>query len=734
MTYPIRRRIAGASTIALLAAGLSAGWTPAHAQAAKGDAPAATLNELVVTAERRSASVQSVPMSITALGAETLERAGVADFQDYAVRIPNLSFSYVSSLNAGGQAIAIRGIFGAGTTGLYLDDTPLPMSVDPRVLDLQRIEVLKGPQGTLYGARSMGGTVRLITRQPDASDTQGFVHVVGALTRHGARDAAIDGMLNVPIVADRLALRATAYTDYVSGLFTRVAAPGAPVAFAPHDNVGAQHRKGGSLALQATFLDGDLTVTPRVLFARQRQNGHPYADIRPDNFVQTRLFDMAEPGSDRWELYGVTAHYVTPVGEFTSDTSRFVRRIADGEDASEVAALFFGIPPTPLPYRQRGSDRNFSQELRFTSSFEGPFQLTAGLFYQRGDRRITFPKTPLGSFFDNIYSSDVVTRVTEKAIFGQASYALTDKLTLTAGARLFDNTVRFDGAVDGITVTPAIVAGRQHEKGVNPKFGVEYQATSDALLYANAAKGFRVGGVNFFSDLLCRADLAALGLTPDQVRAFASDSLWNYEVGAKTRWADGRITVNGALFDIELSNVQQQVSLPNCGFGVAANSGSARSRGGELEIQAAVTSALKVSLGAGYNDAKITKSGRFNVIPVGARIQQVPHWTLNAAADYAFEVAALPAFVHADYQYVGSSFSTLNTSPRSPRIRPSYSLVNLKAGVEVNAWEVSLFLDNVFDEHANLSDVPSQAIELPGRPRISINRPRSVGVDARVRF
>jgi iron complex outermembrane receptor protein len=254
------------------------------------------------------------------------------------------------------------------------------------------------------------------------------------------------------------------------------------------------------------------------------------------------------------------------------------------------------------------------------------------------------------------------------------------------------------------------------------------------MIYATAAKGFRVGGVNFFSDKLCAADLAALGLTAAQVKTFASDSLWNYEVGAKTNWANRRLTVNGALFDIELSNVQQQVSLPNCGFGVGVNSGAARSRGGELEVQAAVTSALKWSFGAGYNDAKITKGGRFNTIPAGTAIQQVPHWTINTAADYAFEVAALPAFVHADYQYVGSSLSTLNTSPRTPRTRPSYSLVNLKAGVDVRAWELSLFVDNLFDQQANLADVPSQAIELPGRPRIAINRPRTLGVDARTRF
>ena len=731
-----RRAFASSASAILAAACLGTPWNQtARAGIIDNAAPTeARVDELVVTAEKRAETVQSTPMSITAFSAHTLERTGIVDFQDYAVRVPNLSFSYVSSLNAGGQAIAIRGIFGAGTTGLYLDDTPLPMSVDPRVLDLERIEVLKGPQGTLYGARSMGGAVRLITRQPDASGTSGYLHATVSDTSHGAANSAIDGAVNVPLVPGVLAVRATAYSDYVSGVFTRVPSPDAPVPFGAHDNIGAAHRQGVSVALQANLLDDKLVISPRALYERETQNGHPYADISPGNFSQPRLFDLEEPGSDRWQLYGLTARYKTPVGDITSDTSEFIRASADGEDASEVAALLFGTPPTPLPYRQTSADRNFSQELRLTSAFGGPFQITAGLFYQHSDHRVGFPVTPLGKFIDNIFSSDVDTVVTEKAVFGQGTYALTRRLKLIAGLRVFDNTVRFSGREDGVAVTPAVLDGRQHETGVNPKFGVEFQATRDAMLYATAAKGFRIGGVNFFSDKLCAADLAALNLTADQVKTYASDALWNYEIGAKTSWADHRLTVNGALFDIEQANVQQQLSLPNCGFAVAINSGAARSRGGELEVQAAITPALKWSFGAGYEDAKIISGGRFNIMPTGTPLQQVPHWTINTGLDYAFQADGLPAFLHADYAYVGSSLSTLNTGPTTPRVRPAYSLVGLKIGMEVRRWELSLFVDNLLDEHADLSDVPSEAIELPGRPRIAINRPRTVGLDSRVRF
>jgi outer membrane receptor protein involved in Fe transport len=179
--------------------------------------------------------------------------------------------------------------------------------------------------------------------------------------------------------------------------------------------------------------------------------------------------------------------------------------------------------------------------------------------------------------------------------------------------------------------------------------------------------------------------------------------------------------------------VQQGVALPSCGFGIGVNAGKARSQGGELEIQAAVTHGLKLSAGAGYTDARITDPGINHIARPGTPIQQVPKWTANAGLDYRFEVGSVPTFVHADYAYIASSLSA-NNDARNPRVRPAYSLVNLRAGVDIDRVELTVFAENLFDEHANFSDVPPQAIELPGRPRIAVNRPRTIGVDARVKF
>ena len=229
------------------------------------------------------------------------------------MRIPNLSFSYAGSLAATGQAIAIRGIYGQATTGMYLDATPLPMSIDPCIIDLDRIEVLKGPQGALYGARSMCGSVRLITTQPSTGAINGYLHAVGSPTDHGGANGGVDGAINVPLIKDHLAVRVNGYNSYDSGVFDRIASPGAPAPYPEHKNVGAQRHDGGSVAATLSLLNDKLTITPRYMFEDASETGHMYADINANNFNQYRLFDIDEPGSDVWKLYSLTAKYQTPL-------------------------------------------------------------------------------------------------------------------------------------------------------------------------------------------------------------------------------------------------------------------------------------------------------------------------------------------------------------------------------------------------------------------------------------
>ncbi len=694
------------------------------------------VTEVVVTARKRAESIQDVPQSITAFTGAQLAAAGVTQLQDYAVQVPNLSFAYAGFLAAEGQRITLRGIYGPNTTGLYIDDTPLPESVDPRVLDLDRIEALRGPQGTLYGARSEGGTVRLITSQPDATRFYGSVHLQGSGSERGGPNGIVDGVVNVPLVPDRAALRFNVYDDYESGFLRRAPSSDSPAPFPVHEGIGAQHHSGASLALTVKALDGALTLTPRVLVGHTVEANHLYADVSEDNLVQNRLFDINEPGSDQINLYSFTAKYDTRFGQIVSSTSEFKRRSSDSEDNSELGVLFFGTPVYPFSFTARSREQSFSEETRFVSRFKGPLQITAGVFYQNSKTYVTLPNTPLGPpgalYIDNVYDEHDLNAVREVAVFGETTYDLTTRLRLIAGGRYFDNTVDFAADEGGLAVGSTIsTAARQHESGFNPKFGVQYKLAATQLIYASAAKGFRIGGVNLLPQTFCAGDLAALNLSAGA--PYTSDSVWSYEVGAKTSWLGRRLTVDAAAFDIEWSNVQQQSTLPVCGFGYTVNSGDARSRGGEVEIKAALPWGFNLSVGAGYTDARITSEGALHLVPVGTPVQQVPKWTFTSALNYRFRVGSTPAFARAEVDHVDSSLSA-NNSIAQPRSRNPYTLVKLRGGVDIGDLELAAFIDNATDERANLSDIRPLAAEIPGRPRIAVNRPRTVGLDLRYKF
>ncbi|MBS0397852.1 MAG: TonB-dependent receptor, partial [Proteobacteria bacterium] len=231
----------------------------------------------------------------------------------------------------------------------------------------------------------------------------------------------------------------------------------------------------------------------------------------------------------------------------------------------------------------------------------------------------------------------------------------------------------------------------------------------------------------------CTADLANLGLTSAQTRHFESDHLWNYELGAKTAWLDDRLTVDGAGYVIRWSNIQQLVSLP-CGFGFTANAGSAQSKGFELEVHARPLPYLDLAGGVGYSHAVITGAGSTSPQQPGDRVNQVPDWTGNASVTYTRMLGAgVKSTMNVSYAYVGESLSA-NNSPTSPRVRPSYQLVDARFAFSRDGYELALFAKNLANEHANLADNRSIAAELPGRPRIVTNQPRTIGLELRARF
>jgi iron complex outermembrane receptor protein len=787
--------------------------------------PADKLEEIVVTAQRRSENLQEVPLSITALSAAVLEEKGVNTFFDYAGQVPNLAFANTGDGSGTARTVSIRGISGDGTTGFYIDETPVPDSIDPRVLDVERIEVLRGPQGTLYGARSMGGTVRMITQQPSFDRVSGRVSANGSQTANAdSANYGIDGAFNLPL-SDTAALRVVGFYQHDGGFFKRQfltnPADATNVTFTTdptmlgglglptttRSDIGRVNSYGGALSL-AIKAGSALTFSPRLMYQKAEANGFLYSDVgtypvpvdpaapvvvsmRPSGFTQYRFFDVPESSSDEWVLGSLGIKYDASVGTFLSSTSYFDRTVDETEDQTDflwqnLLAPFDGIPlgdindPNAPPYhavpiassiRELKQIHRFVQEMRFTSNLSGPWQYVAGFFYSDTRGRVPFagyyppsiapgisqtggfvvtgipglpiPVNPL--IPDEIFGSDAHTKVTEPALYGELSYNVNEAVKVTVGLRGYRIKTETNGYLEGIAFGGARLTdptAELSESGVNPKLGMDWRLAADKLLYLQVARGFRPGGIvpsipgNEVSDPLgCFAQLQALGYTnASQTKHYDSDSLWSYEVGAKTGWLDNRVTVNGAGFYVKWDQIQQLVAL-RCGFQFRANAGAADIKGAELEVHAQPTPNLNLTLGAGYQRARITDGSP--LLPAqqpGDRVYQVPDWTGNAAASYTVPFAGDRNLVTTvSWTYTGDTVSA-SVDANTPRLRPAYSILDARVAFRSGPYEAALVGKNLTDELANLGDNRSLAAETIGRPRLVVNTPRTLGVELRARF
>jgi iron complex outermembrane receptor protein len=412
-----------------------AGRASADAAAAAPVQSGAGLEEVIVTAQRRSEPLQDVPLSITALNSQALENRAATSFLDYASEVPGLAFGYTGDGEATARTISIRGISGDNTTGFYIDETPVPDSINPRVVDVDRIEVLRGPQGTLYGARSMGGTVRMITLQPKLNEWSSWVKVNGSHTQGaGSQNYGLDAVLNVPLIPDHMALRLDVFAQHDGGYFKRrfltnpseaanlpldanpTAVGGLPTTTL--DDVGRTNSFGGAGSLLIQLNDA-LSITPRIMFQKATSNGLNYSDqgsyavletgmtppapvfvnMHPESLTQYRFFNLPESSLDRWVLPSLSIKWNAGVGQLTSSTSYFDRTVDEVEDESDflwqnLFATLNGAPdpfPTGPPYHaQPGPStieelkqlHEFVQEVRFVSQLSGPFQFVTGVFFQ----------------------------------------------------------------------------------------------------------------------------------------------------------------------------------------------------------------------------------------------------------------------------------------------------------------------------------------------------------------
>jgi iron complex outermembrane receptor protein len=761
------RTISTHAAAATAFAGLTALIAPIVMAADASGEDTGTLSAIIVTAERRAESIQSVPLSVTAITADTLAKFDIVSFDDYAHLVPNLSFGTGNTFGiTNGREITIRGISGTNTTSYYINDTPLPISIDPRAIDLQRIEVLRGPQGTLFGSSAMGGTVRLITRQPDLTKSFGAADAQLYDIHAGGLGYLVSVNYNLSLVDNQVAVLFSGYSTYNPGIFTGQygiptiatgeSSPGVPwptptvPASQPRqtvDHLGNDVEAGATLSLtyRPAALDA-LTITPLIMYQDQSNNGFPLADYYTQNLTQVRPLNNRESDTDIWQFANLTMKYAAPFGSFINSSTYFHRYSRDTEDGSELISIGgYGGPPLggtctvanvycPSPSPNWVNSNQFTEELRFESSFPGPFQLVAGAYYNKLRQFIVSAEVLPYDAMGNPAFTENIPRVNEESAgFISGTYNIFNRIEISAGVRQshleYSNAYIANGWING---GPSDSPVSSSQRATTPRFTAKYKFDASNMLYASAAKGYRIGGANSQLPDICPPQYSS-GSTP-----YGSDSLWSFEVGSKNTWADGKINSRLAAYRINWNQIQQSILLA-CSFHVTENVGSAVSKGGELEIDGAPLEGLYVNLGLGYEDAAITESPPGSPLPVGSPLNGVPRWTGSLLGDYSFPMFFGKGFVRAQYSYTGASVSdnnplAVNISTVAQRQRGGYSLTNLFVGGKQESWEASLFVKNLLDVRGNLGDEQSEISELPGRPRWMITAPRTVGIDVKKQF
>jgi outer membrane receptor protein involved in Fe transport len=769
---------------------------------------AGAVEEIVVTATRREERLSDVPISVAAYGQEQMDAQGVRSIDDIARLTPGITFTRADGRNASASSIAIRGIsstVAASTTGIYIDDTPIQTRIIgagasnfntyPAVFDLERVEVLRGPQGTLFGSGSEGGTLRFITPAPGLDEYTGYARVEGALIENGGTNYEAGAAIGGPIVEGKLGFRVSAWMRRDGGFVDRISTdplPGdAPLAVfdadpsTPPTVLPTRTRAGHTIENNANWqnsrvIKGALgfaptdavNVTLSVYYQHIRSNdtnAYWLGISDPDAGVYRQGNALRQPSTD--ELWLPSLNITWDVGSLhmVSNTSYFDRdQSALNDYGAFESALWAGFWEFPVgmfaPTVQSNTHKAWTQEFRIGSAdAEARLKWLAGVFYQRTTQKsrqfvqdaflpdlffdargvpfaIALPCAtcapnglaggPDGPGLYTFNQDPVLAHDEQLAGFVQVDYRLFDPLTLTVGVRYsdtkFDATAHYFGPVVGPDVNDA---GEQNEDPVTPRFGLSYQVSDDHLIYAAAAKGFRVGGYNPQVGLPCTAPpffaLPNLGYFPSpgnptgRPPTFDSDTLWSYELGSKNAFAAGRAIVNASAYYIDWKNIQQGVALAGCGFGFTTNLGKAVSRGFDLELLVQPTDTLTLGSAIGYNDAEFRETvfgGPAAVVPIVSKGDSIPGspWTFTANGQYDFTLFEQDAYLRFDYEFHSKGpddTAALNLTNRPPFPPPNLAilvrapethLLSLRAGMRVGGADVSVFVRNLLNDHPNL--------------------------------
>ncbi|MFY0400968.1 MULTISPECIES: TonB-dependent receptor [Brevundimonas] len=724
-------------------AAISAWSSAAMAQSEEAEGQrAAQVSDVVVTATRREASTKDTPVAVVALTGAAISETQA--FSMDAVTRLNPSVQ-TNNRGIGDNQIIIRGVSSSGkpTVGLYFDETVMTgIGLDggsdnqPNIQlhDIARVEILKGPQGTLFGASSMSGTMRIVTNKPDPSGFAAGFSASAATVSDGNPFYQGDGYLNLPLVEDKLAIRAVGWADSGGGYIDRVGPLEA-------ENVNDQRVTGGRIMALARPNDR-ITLTGTLLRQKQEADGSQY--FENDLGPYRTSAPTQENFEDTTDVYSAVADIFLDHGTLTASTSLLKRDMAFLRDSTPTARRF-GIPGV-LAYSQGQELSNLSTELRYASDLDGPLQYVIGGFYSKQESDtysmavLADPATGLppcvtvmecranGFATSDINSARTVSTVDQYALFTELTYQATDKLNLTGGIRYYNADIgEFKSVSQALrfptspvqTVDRIALDQSSREDNISYNFAMSYAITPDTTAYARIASGFRPGGVNDAEGA------AQYGVTVPA--AYTSDDLWNYEVGVKSYLADRRYYVELAAYHIDWSNQQVSVTDPGGTFAFIANAGKSAVDGVEAQITARPFEGLFINLGATYTNARLTADLPSTAETAGEKGDRIPYSPkISYAGQISYEAplgADATWRIGANFNYRGSAYTSFNDQDPNMARLDDYFLLNLSGGVTYKGWTGGVFVENVADA------VPEIGLRVTGDGfRVYTTRPRTVGL------
>jgi len=761
---------------------------PASDAATASSDSSSQITEVVVTAQKRGQKLSEVPLSITALTAEAMEDQGVKGIDDIARLTPGLNFQTANSL--GTTDISIRGVqslVGTPTTGVYLDEVPiqglslagLASNTYPKVFDLDRVEVLRGPQGTLFGAGAEGGVVRFIPTPPSLTTSSGVVSSELAFTNGGAPSYEFGGAVGGPIIDGKLGFRASLWGREDGGYISRIDPSTGEVI---DKNSNSDHSQVGQLAFLAVPIPG-LTIAPSIFFqstgTRDKSFSWENSSLAP--FGQLPQFKseskIRQPQSDIFYLPSLSVQYDMDSMYLKSITSYFHRDNQRTDDysyfetASYSGGQYINLPGAPnnvIVNQLSTGQRDWNQELRLGSNpgDKSPLTWVGGMFFQHTSRTYdqavvqnfdtlsnalygapaaaVFGEAPLGPGGIYSYLEHGVFDVQQTALFGQADYKLSNALTATVGLRVARTSFSFTDHQDGPDGpgAPTNFGGSNTETPVTPKFALKYDLAPGEMVYASASKGYRIGGANenLGSETACKGDLANLNLSSNPT-TYGSDSVWSYEVGSKNRFLNNRVSVDASAFWINWNNIQGNVFLPTCALSFTTDFGKAVSRGFDLQTSARIGGNFTLSGSVGYTDARYSRTTLDSAGGVLAKSGDeigTPPWQGSVGVQYHFNLdSEAYAFVRFDLQFASSydrtgSAGVVGYDP-TVRVAPATQFATLRGGYEINRWKFALFVNNLFNSTTSLLRTHDNTATTEGYTNLTY-RPLTVGADAEYRF